>query len=142
METSAACRALLILSSFKSRRSRRGKRAPRSEAPDRRSAKPAKPENNDPDAAIRRGKRHIRESVETILGALQEHAEEGSCSHAKFLFEFAGIEFGAEKSGKEDSLAEILLQRLDEVQREWREQESKSQPAEPPPGEPTSRKVE
>ncbi len=65
--------------------------------------------------------------METILGALQRQAEEGSCAHAKFLFEFAGIEFGAEKSGAEDSLSAILLQRLEEMQNRWREQQGESQ---------------
>jgi hypothetical protein len=97
------------------------------------------PESGDPEEGIRQAKRRVQDWVPTILDSLREKAEEGSCAHAKFLFEFAGIEPGAEKNAAEDSLSAILLERLDEMQRDWREQHGSDFP---PYGEATGRKVE
>lgn len=56
--------------------------------------------------------------MEEIIGALIKKAKDGSSQHAKFLFDFAGVEEGGgeEESspGREaESLAELLLRRLD-----------------------------
>jgi hypothetical protein len=117
--------ALFLLRSYKPSQSRG--RNHRSREPGREGTAAARPADEDPDAGIRRAKRRVRGSVETILDALRAHAEKGSCAHAKFLFDFAGIEFGVGKGSEDDSLGVILLQRLEEMQRRWREQQRGSQ---------------
>jgi hypothetical protein len=99
----------------------------------------ASPPDDGPDSGIRGAKRRVRGAVGEIINAMRIEAEAGSCVHAKFLFEFAGIEFGAEKSPEEDSLSAVLLERLDEMQRRWREEYGTEFP---PYGEATARKVE
>ncbi len=103
------------MSSRKSRRSRRSKPRAKLQQSNPRLTQKATAPDEDPDEAIRRGKRRIRGSVEKILRALQTEAEDGSCAHAKLLFDFAGIKFGAEEAPEEDSLSGILLQRLEEI---------------------------
>lgn len=53
----------------------------------------------------------IRKARKRIIQGLIEKAEGGSCQHAKFLFEYAGLAPGSEEGAHDHkaSLAEILL---------------------------------
>jgi hypothetical protein len=57
-----------------------------------------------------------------IVGALTEQAKQGSCTHAKFLYEFAFTTDAKCASEEEElpgpSLAEILIEKLNEVLQE------------------------
>jgi len=56
----------------------------------------------------------VRTELPEVLVAVLEEAHEGSCQHAKFLFEFAGADTlpDAKEEKKSSSLTELLLEEL------------------------------
>ena len=59
----------------------------------------------------------IIDEMGEIVGGLLEKAKDGSCQHAKFLFDFAGVEAGGAEASSparaDESLAALLLSGLD-----------------------------
>jgi hypothetical protein len=65
--------------------------------------------------------RAIRESAAEVVRKVIDKAKEGSYLHAKFLFDFAGLDLkrsAAEDEGDNESLASYLLRELREPPRE------------------------
>ena len=56
----------------------------------------------------------VRKELPEVLVAVLEEAHEGSCQHAKFLFEFAGADTlpDAKEVKKNQTLTELLLENL------------------------------
>jgi hypothetical protein len=79
----------------------------------------------------------VIDAMGEIVGGLLEKAKDGSCQHAKFLFDFAGVEAGgAEASApgrKDESLAALLLSGLDSPATGFLPQQAQPWPLPGPP---------
>jgi hypothetical protein len=64
-----------------------------------------------PEESCREAVRKIYAAVPQIVDTLIRQAKEGSCAHAKFLFEFAGVEVAPGGADEED-LGMMLLKQL------------------------------
>lgn len=78
------------------------------------------PEPLSPEQATRAAVAAVFKSLGTIVQAMITKASEGSHLHAKLLFEFAGISAASlpAESEAEPSLAQLFLEKLDEMAKE------------------------
>lgn len=86
---------------------------PRRRAP---AAPPPAPQPPTPAAStLERAAAQIRAAVPDIVQAMIDQAKEGSCPHAKFIFEVGGVALAAPPDEQPQSLLALLLERLPPV---------------------------
>lgn len=84
-------------------------------------------EPSSPEQATRQAVAAVFQNLKTIVGAMISKAAEGSHLHAKLLFDLAGISAASlppEAAGEPHSLAELLIQKLDQMAEEAEPEEN------------------
>lgn len=79
--------------------------------------------SNEKNEVFRQGQQRVLDAYPEIIDALVAEAKEGSCQHAKFLFDLVQAAPEKKRDQEDDdnpgpSLAEILLERLQTLEEE------------------------